>query len=87
MKPAHADVEYRCHLAVSQDEDGQFSAVALNLPGAGSCGATAEEAIANAREAVTAVIESYLEEGKEVPWHSEYAIPPGATVSWILLNA
>ena len=55
---------YRCHLAISRDEDGSVSVVVLNLPGAGSCGKTEEEAIANAREAIQGVIESYLEDGR-----------------------
>lgn len=61
----------------------------LNLPGAGSCGATEEEAIENAKEAVSGVIESYLEAGEEIPWKdsSSESIPAGATHKWIIVNA
>ena len=79
---------YRCHPAVLADEDGGFSALVLNLPGAGSCGDSEDEAIANAREAVVGVIESYLDEKAEIPWldAAEYQIPEGATQKWIVVN-
>ncbi len=80
---------YRCHLAITRDDDGRFSAVVLNLPGAGSCGDTKEEAVANAREAVLGVIQSYLEDGLPIPWldSTKYAIEDGAEQKWILVNA
>jgi|SRR6185312_14041604 len=80
---------YRCHLAISRDEDGSVSVVVLNLPGAGSCGKTEEEAIANVREAIQGVIESYLEDGEEIPWRDQaaYSAPPSASQKWILVNA
>lgn len=80
---------YRCHLAISRDEEGGFSAIVLNLPGAGSCGDSEEEAIANAREAAKGVIESYIEDGVDIPWIDQfkYSIPPSAAQKWILVNA
>ena len=79
---------FRCHLAITADGDGICSAVALNLPGVGSSGAFESEAIANAREAATGVIESCLDEGEQIPWVDEttYEIPDGANQKWILVN-
>lgn len=79
---------YRCHIILMEEEDHSFSAVVLNLPGAGSCGATEEEAIENVREAVLGVIESYQEAGEEIPWcnSSECEIPEGAKQRRILVN-
>ncbi|HUY35873.1 MAG TPA: type II toxin-antitoxin system HicB family antitoxin [Pirellulales bacterium] len=80
---------YRCHLAISCDEDGRFSAIVLNLPGAGGDGDTKEDAIANAREAALGVIGSYLEDGLDIPWRDSttYAIGDGVEQKWILVNA
>lgn len=79
---------YRCHIALMREADGSFSAIVLNLPGAGSCGDTEEDAIAGAGEAVIGVTESYAADGQEVPWVTEYDIPGDAVmVKWILVNA
>jgi predicted RNase H-like HicB family nuclease len=78
---------YRCHLAILREDDGTFSAVVLNLPGAGSCGDSEEDAVANTREAVAGVIESYLSDGQEIPWEDDYSIPEGAKQKWILVDA
>ena len=59
---------YRCHLAIVQDPEGGFSCIVLNLPGAGSCGESKEEVIASTREAVIAMIASYLEDRVAIPW-------------------
>ena len=78
---------YRCHIRLIREDDGSFSAIVLNLPGAGSCGDTEEEALRNVREAILGVIESYIEAGDEIPWMSQddYGIPEGAR--WIVVNA
>ncbi len=77
---------YRCHLAILPDEEGGFSVLVLNLPGTGSCGKTEAEAIAHAKEAVLAVIESYEEDKTVVPWIDEYKIPATAKLVWILVH-
>ena len=59
---------YGVYLEIAQEENGTFSAVALNLPGAGSHGDTEEEAVSNAKEAVRGVIKSYLDDDQPVPW-------------------
>lgn len=91
-KPEFGDIvefpnDVRCHLAITRDDDGEFSAIVLNLPGTGSCGATIEEAIANVRDAVVETIATYVELGEEVPWETEYRVPCDAMTKWILVNA
>lgn len=79
---------YRCHVLLLKEDDGSYSALVLNLPGAGSCGDTEEEAMRNAREAVCGAIESYLDAGEEIPWLDSLTgdIPEGAKHKWILVN-
>ena len=80
---------YRCHICTTREDDGTFSTIVLNLPGCGSCGDTEEEAIANAREAIRGVIESYLAADEEIPWQDRESgeISQGASQKWILVNA
>lgn len=80
---------YRCHLAILKEEDGGCSVLVLNLPGAGSCGDSEEQAIANVREAIAGVVASYLDEDEDVPWRDSttYSIPAGAKQKWIRVNA
>src|SRR5688500_15329283 len=84
--PNYNPQSYRCHLAIIREDNGTFSVIVLNLPGAGSCGDSEEEAVANAREAVVGVIESYLEDKEDINWldDSQYQIPEGAKQKWIL---
>jgi len=80
---------YRCHLLLVKEDEGDWSAIILNLPGAGSCGSTETEAVANAREAVVGVIRSYLDDGEDIPWTDsrESVIPDEAKQKWILVHA
>ena len=80
---------YRCHVAILKEEEGGFSAIVLNLPGAGSSGPSEEIVVERVREAVVGLIESYLENGEEIPWESpgEYEIPEGAEQKWVLVDA
>ena len=78
---------YRCLLAILREEEGDFSALVLNLPGAGSCGDTEAAAIANAREAVAGVLQSYIDSGEDIPWITDYKIPEGADLKWLVVNA
>ncbi len=79
----------RIHLLISKDEFGVYSAVALNLPGAGSCGDTEDEAIENAKEAVREVLASYAASGKDAPWKdsTRTEIPEGTKQKWIIVYA
>jgi antitoxin HicB len=60
-----SDTNYR--VLKEQDEDGVFVATVPALPGCVSQGATRPEAVANAREAVAAYIESLRKHGEAVP--------------------
>jgi predicted RNase H-like HicB family nuclease len=75
-------------LAVISDPEGGYSAIALNLPGAGSCGETVDEAVENAREAIRAVLEAYIEAEEEIPWRepAQLDVPNSATLLRITLN-
>ena len=79
---------YRCHVLLVREDDGTFSGVVLNLPGAGSCGDSEDEALANVREAMAALIESYQAANQEIPWvdSSQAEIPAGARQKWVLVN-
>ncbi len=81
--------EYPIHLLIVKDDEDSFSAIALNLPGAGSCGSSEEEAILNAKDAVRAVLEEYKSSGEEIPWHNDYGddIPAGAFLKWLMIDA
>ncbi len=85
----NSDHAYRCHLLIVNDEGGGFSAIVLNLPGAGSCGDTFEEAVNNAKEAVVGVIEAYLESAEPIPWNdsSKAEIPSESQQRWVIVNA
>ena len=49
------------------DEDGMFVAEVPTLPGCVSQGKTREEALQNAREAISAYLESLRENGDPIP--------------------
>jgi predicted RNase H-like HicB family nuclease len=78
---------YRIHLLFLKEADG-ISVIVLNLPGTGSCGATEQEAEENAKEAVCATIQVYVDSGEEVPWKdtSTIDIPVGAKSKWITID-
>jgi len=61
-------VSYRIEILIIEEEEGGYSTVALNLPGAGSCGKDKEESIANAKDAIKDALETYQELGDPIPW-------------------
>jgi len=77
---------YKFLVQTTVDEDGIYSAVALNLPGTGSCGPTKEVALARFHEAASGMIESYLESGKKIPWKAIKPSETPADAKWISLN-
>ena len=87
-EPCWGPKAVRCHLAIVREDDGTYSAIALNLPGAGSCGDTEEEAVKNAKEAILGAIKGHLDKGRPIPWRdqTQYSIPDGAKQKWILVN-
>jgi antitoxin HicB len=78
---------YAIHLLIIPEEDGKYSAVALNLPGSGSCGDTKAEAIENAKEAVKGVLESYKESGEPIPWKNTADDETPGEKEWITVHA
>lgn len=80
---------YRCHICLIPEDDGTWSAIVLNLPGAASCGKSEEEALENVREAIVGVIKSYLADDETIPWCDSVSddIPQNAKQTWILVNA
>ena len=58
-------MKYR--VLIEQDEDGIFVAEVPSLPGCVTQGATRDEAVANAREAVALYVESLEAHGDPVP--------------------
>ncbi len=58
-------MKYR--VLIEPDEDGRFVAEVPSLPGCVTQGATRDEALANAREAIAAYLESLEAHGDPVP--------------------
>lgn len=58
-------MKYR--VLIEQDEDGVFVAEVPSLPGCVTQGTTREEALENAREAISAYVESLEEHDEPVP--------------------
>ena len=59
---------YRIEILTIAEEEGGYSTIALNLPGAGSCGESKEQSIANAKEAIKDALGVYKESGAPIPW-------------------
>jgi predicted RNase H-like HicB family nuclease len=57
----------RYRVLIEEDEDGVFVAEVPSLPGCISQGSTRREALSNAREAITAYLESLEAHGDPLP--------------------
>lgn len=81
--------DFHVHLVIIKDGESEFSAIAWNLPGAGSCGDTVQEAVNNAKDAVREVLESYKASGEAIPWGDRAGeqIPPDAEQKWVIVHA
>jgi predicted RNase H-like HicB family nuclease len=81
------EVVYHCNIAMIREEDGSYTAIVLNLPGAASEGATEDEAMANVRESICGLVESYTATGDPIPWKDPVPcdVPPDAKTKWILV--
>lgn len=78
---------YRCCVIVSPESDGGFSAYAPQLPGVFSQGETPEEAVANVKEALIGVLNSYMSDKEDIPWVSEIpCVGKKSKVLWVLVN-
>lgn len=82
------ETQYNLHIAVFQEEDeGDYSAIAINLPGVVERGDTEEEAIKNIKNAAKAVIKCYHEDKIDIPWIcSKKNIPKRHIEQWIKIN-
>ena len=75
--------EYVLRVHVSHDENGDFSAVALNVPGVVGCGETEAEATESLRAGFRSAVEVCREDGVEIPWGelSPELLPAGQITS------
>ena len=74
------------HMRLLQEEDGGYSVIALNLPGAASSGDTVKEAVANLRDAVRELLASYADLNKPVPWRDSREKNTPETDQWIMID-
>ena len=65
---SNANPEYPLYLVISTDEYGVISAVVANLPGAGGCGDTEDEAIEGAKESALDLIEEHQNSNEAIGW-------------------
>jgi len=67
------DEAFRLTVSIFKDEgDEDYTAIALNLPGATGCGETHEEAVESLKESVLGLIRTYRGHGDMIPWESVY---------------
>lgn len=77
---------YRCHIRLIPECPG-YSAIVVNLPGCASQGCTVDDAIANVREAIDAVLHAYRDNDMEVPWkESTDEVPYGCIDKFITVK-
>jgi len=80
--------KYQLRVALVPEEDGGFSALAIDLPGVASQGDSEPEALDNVREAFLGVLEEY---GSDIPWLENGItcpdIPRNARIKTILVDA
>jgi len=67
MHASHPALPMKYRVLIEQDEDGTFVAEVPSLPGCVTQGATRDEAVANAREAIALYVESLEAHGDPVP--------------------
>lgn len=77
-----------CRAILCPEEDGGFSAIVRDLPGAVSQGDTEDEALANLREAFAGLVVAYRDSNQPIPF---CARDPAASIAgckhrWILVN-
>jgi antitoxin HicB len=62
------------NIVLYQDEDGMWCVRVPSLPGCFTQGQTMEEAIENAKDAITVYIESLIEDGLPVPEENSFVM-------------
>lgn len=60
--------EYRCEIRLCPEPEGGYSAYVPELPGAIEQGETIAEATYNIAEALEAVLRTYLQDARPIPW-------------------
>lgn len=81
------DRVYECRILVCPEDDGEFSAHALRLPGIVSQGASVDEAVKNICDAFGEAIRVYLEGGGGIPWQDiDIERTKGCFERWMLVN-
>jgi len=64
---------YRLTVSIFKDEgDDDYTAIALNLPGATGCGETHDEAVESLKESVLGLIRAYRGHNEKIPWEPVY---------------
>jgi antitoxin HicB len=71
---------YRVPLVFTPQPEGGFTVTSPALPELVTEGDTLDEAFANARDALDAVIELYADEGRTLP--TGVALPPAGEIVW-----
>ncbi len=66
---------YRLLAWLIAEDDGGYSLVSFNLPGVGSQGDSIVSATVNFKEAAIGVIQSYLNDGIDIPWVLSDGLP------------
>lgn len=74
-----SDSAYVCRVLLCPEENGEFEAVALNLPGVASHGETEQQALANVSKEFCKAVAIYLDDGNGIPWKAiEMDCPKGS---------
>ena len=53
---------------LKEEDDEDFTAIALNLPGASGCGESHDQALASLKESAIGLIRTYKDHGETIPW-------------------
>jgi predicted RNase H-like HicB family nuclease len=80
---------YQCRVLLIPEDDGEFSAIGLDLPGVASQGSNPQEAIANFKDAFSATAAEYISSGTAIPWAEDVDVsdaPKGSKTLWILVD-
>jgi predicted RNase H-like HicB family nuclease len=78
-------------IAIHKDPDSDYGVTVPDLPGCFSAGATVDEAMLMAREAIELYLDTLVEDGKEIPVPSDIeklqANPDFAGAIWAFVSA
>ena len=77
---------YRCEVSLETDETGGFTVFVPRLPGVVSEGDTEADALENIREALAAVLETYLADGRPIPWIEAEPAESSSIRRWIVVH-